>query len=206
MAKYPYKNFSFKDLPIKWLLGYVATSVVGLKRVIGMYYNHSSNKIEVEYAEILGFVADEREIEIYPFYPTGLEKHIDLLREKNQQIEWITPQDIGIDIDNIKSHSIGKADLFAEEERCVLAIRFRNSIDSKHDILFLHFQVANSYLLPKGQLINLTTEIKAMIAPTLHRLLLNRLYEMRRDAEQFDLVSLSEEIRSQPNKPLQILF
>jgi hypothetical protein len=31
-----------------------------------------------------------------------------------------------------------------------------------------------------------------MIAPTLHRLLLNRLYEMRRDAEQFDLVSLSK--------------
>jgi hypothetical protein len=157
-----------------------------------MYYNNSSNKIEVEYVEIGGFVAEESEIEIFPFYPTGFEKQIELLREKNQQIEWVTPQDIGIDVDNKKNHSIGKADLFAEEDRCVLALRFRNAIDSKQDILFLHFQVASSYLLPKGQLINLTTEIKAMIAPTLHRLLLNRLYEMRRDSEQFDLVSVTQ--------------
>lgn len=190
MAKYPYKNFSFKDLPIKWLLGYVATSVVGIFKVVSIYYNNLNQKTEVEYVEIGDFLNLESEIEILPFYPVNDIKELDELRSHGQKFEWLQPKNIGFDVAQ-KTHVIGNQDLFTELQMNVLVLKFRNAFDNKFDCLLLYFHSSHTYITPTHHKFDLSNEFKAMIAPTLYRLLLNRLYEMKRDLENFDLVSFS---------------
>ena len=190
MAKYPYKNFSFKDLPIKWLLGLVASSVAGINKAVSVYYNNLNQKIEIEYVEINDFINLESEIDILPFYHTAVDKGIDDLRDAAQKYEWVHPNKIGFDVANT-THVIGNQDLFTELNKNVLILRYRNAFDNKFDCLLLYFYSSHTYVTPSKHKFDLSDNFKVMIAPTLHRLLLNRLYEMKRDSEKFDLVKFS---------------
>lgn len=190
MAKYPYKNFSFKDLPIKWLLGLVATSVAGINKAVSVYYNNFNQKTEIEYVEINDFINPESEIEILPFFPSTVNKGVDDFRQSGHKYEWVHPSEIGFDISNT-THIIGNQDLFSELTKNVLVLRFRNVFDNKFDCLLLYFVSSHTYITPSKQKFDLSENFKVMIAPTLHRLLLNRLYEMKRDSEKFDLVKFS---------------
>ncbi len=186
--KFPYNNFSFKGLPFSWLLGYIASSCVGIEKVVAIFYNHETGRLDGEFIDIEGFDTLQGEVDPQPLIFADVREEIDKLRNARPSYEWLDMNELPFEITSEKGKTKIDPNVFNEKNKVILMLRFRNQFDKKSDLIFLYYRKKPKSWGPRSEDSVLTTDTKAMMAPTLFNLLKSRLLEMEADAKRFNLV------------------